>query len=1686
MSIEELNATTLDDLREKFNSVRRDDRGPVETFLDLLDTGRNQILTTLAPGLEKRARAKGNVGTGGTGRVYFSDVLGEMGMEPGLARGVLGFAGDIAFDPLTYLGPPGWGAKVATTGGRAVRVGLGGTRALKAGEKAVKSGGTIADDAVRGLYEAAGKPTNLRAGVMGDLQAGRGPVRKVGRGLGKVIGMEEGRKGGLIAQYADEVAMTTDAPEVAQRIQAVDAFLQKYGKGANPGIRIGKDAKGKVRVEIAGRGPGKVVGATSAVGHIPFTDIALNVPAFTADAISSARTLAMAAATGDKIGVAAAATSPKLQQMRTGVDEVNAIASEMEKLAEQERKFRESNADAITRLSVRGEPDQAQELPLYAQANADPDEPVARQLAEFRTMREGLAERIKSRADEVTTLLSQPEKYDSPKNIGQILAMKRMRREFEKSAAVAIDRLENIQEQAKLRSALKASESERLDDSMDVLRRLAQFDEATKKGGSMRAVNYAEGADLPPDLSPESGFVPPPEIDDALTPKAKRQRLEEIKAKLKGLSDDSPLRDDLLVERDLLRARRTMTTETVGNVAGEGKDRYTSRPFLGFYPPTGETVVNAHLDTIGEVSARVRPLLDEYEDAVSDLAEAQRKGDVTRGQSVAGESMNDLRERVDTLRDQLVEATAPLRQSHPMEFTYSTLDEVTEAIKANDRAQLTEANRRLLDMTDAEADIAESVADALHKSFRANLDMALATRTSAVAFLTPEQKRVLQLHKQFLGTEDSITGSATLAPIGAITDAIFGGDDGVHFAVRQRIGEYLRARFGGHNGEIADAARYAHYMADAGSRRAVQEFIAGAAREFQGIAAKHGMESQIDTLLAVAMALAYKARQTKAGKSLVHPLAFGTKEPAGWALELERAMKAGLLAPDSPLAKDIEAFVAKHTPMLDEMRDIAREGGMLGLGGVREGYIANVATPAGRKYMERAKRNDLGGGYGPAQQARLAGLQAFQKQRMTDSARFKSAVLGRDVEVFEGDRWVQTLTDAEIEAIPDTNARARIAELKGLLDEYDAMPARPPMLGNDPFTINQHAKEGRFALLLGSDEGVPGGFMDTNFLTMLASRLGQHERAVAKQSFLDTVVSQYAFLTSPGVIKRMANAKRGQEIDLGNGLVGKIIPLGGNMTGVQVGNDVFRGLRDEIRSKVNNPMIEQIGGGRDAIYDIKTAELIENAAGLYEDSKASREFWTALDRLTGAWKTVTLAHPSWWIGNVTGESINFQVQDANFVVALGKYGKRVAQMFKSLRDPERLTSLKMTVNGAETTGAELAELIDNTPVVGASLFGEPAAQSVERDLFTLPSRLGNIRESATREAVKHDRDRAMEHYATATGNRGWQSQAKAAGKVTSDRFNRYFKEPWFRINQRTSDMLRVVAYLSLRDQGIDHLAAVERVKRAGFDYQSLTSFESNWARRVFPFYTWLKNNSIYQAKMLMERPIYVGMFPSLYNAIEEATAGEERVPLHARPQWMRENLALQVGGKSESRVGLTLGTFLPQEQAMLLGRMVPGVGGIQDAAKQLTSSINPAIRTPLEIGFGKEAFSNRTIGDPIMSDLSIPEHIAGQVRPLREIPKLTRTVGEQGVAPGVARAFLGGRVQPMTDDRLASSRGREFREEDERYRRSIRKAEAQGDKARSLILRARQLKLYEQMMQAGFAEDVPAWARKQVQEMGAA
>lgn len=78
-------------------------------------------------------------GLAGEDRTSYSDVLGEAGMEPGWARSVLGFAGDVLLDPTTYL-TLGYGA-AAKAGGKAGAKGLGKLITKATGKEVLDRGG---------------------------------------------------------------------------------------------------------------------------------------------------------------------------------------------------------------------------------------------------------------------------------------------------------------------------------------------------------------------------------------------------------------------------------------------------------------------------------------------------------------------------------------------------------------------------------------------------------------------------------------------------------------------------------------------------------------------------------------------------------------------------------------------------------------------------------------------------------------------------------------------------------------------------------------------------------------------------------------------------------------------------------------------------------------------------------------------------------------------------------------------------------------------------------------------------------------------------------------------------------------------------------------------------------------------------------------------------------------------------------------------------------------------------------------------------------------------------------------------------------------------------------------------------------------------------------------------------------
>ena len=133
MSIAEINSLDMDELRNRFGKIKREDRTPVEQVLDLIDLPRNAIvnLGAAAVGADRQALSGGDTGTLGLPKITASDVLKGLGVKNRLVNGIVGFAGDVALDPLTYVGPAGWGAKLASGGGKSLSLTRRGSIALR-------------------------------------------------------------------------------------------------------------------------------------------------------------------------------------------------------------------------------------------------------------------------------------------------------------------------------------------------------------------------------------------------------------------------------------------------------------------------------------------------------------------------------------------------------------------------------------------------------------------------------------------------------------------------------------------------------------------------------------------------------------------------------------------------------------------------------------------------------------------------------------------------------------------------------------------------------------------------------------------------------------------------------------------------------------------------------------------------------------------------------------------------------------------------------------------------------------------------------------------------------------------------------------------------------------------------------------------------------------------------------------------------------------------------------------------------------------------------------------------------------------------------------------------------------------------------------------------------------------------
>jgi hypothetical protein len=272
LSIAELNSLDIEQVRERLERSRPDSRTAFVRALDLIDLPRNAVANLIsevaAPGLKREKAQSGDRAAAGLPRIMFSDFLREAGVDNRVVRGIAGFVGDVALDPLTYLGGAGIGLKVTSKAGQSVQIGKAAGRGLRRAEKTLARGGTPSAGPAADLLKGVSLTTERIAPLRASRQAAGRTEKEIQNEIQSFIRKrtqgnlgEPGGRPGIIGRAVDD-AQAVPGSVTERQLQAGKAFVAEGTPGARSTLRIGTG--GQVGSQIL---------------RVPFTDIGIQGPA---------------------------------------------------------------------------------------------------------------------------------------------------------------------------------------------------------------------------------------------------------------------------------------------------------------------------------------------------------------------------------------------------------------------------------------------------------------------------------------------------------------------------------------------------------------------------------------------------------------------------------------------------------------------------------------------------------------------------------------------------------------------------------------------------------------------------------------------------------------------------------------------------------------------------------------------------------------------------------------------------------------------------------------------------------------------------------------------------------------------------------------------------------------------------------------------------------------------------------------------------------------------------------------------------------------------------------------------------------------------------------------------------------------------------------------------------------------
>lgn len=176
---------------------------------------------------------------------------------------------------------------------------------------------------------------------------------------------------------------------------------------------------------------------------------------------------------------------------------------------------------------------------------------------------------------------------------------------------------------------------------------------------------------------------------------------------------------------------------------------------------------------------------------------------------------------------------------------------------------------------------------------------------------------------------------------------------------------------------------------------------------------------------------------------------------------------------------------------------------------------------------------------------------------------------------------------------------------------------------------------------------------------------------------------------------------------------------------------------------------------------------------------------------------------------------------------------------------------------------------------------------------------------------------------------------------------------------------RLAQFTALLKQGYDFEEAAEIVTKYLFDYSDLTHFEKKWMKRIFPYYTWMRKNSVLQVRELIDQPNKYAQVGKLGQSMENSADPNNEIEDKYISNYARDWTLMPFTMKNKDGVEepVLFSSNLPFKD---LAGMPFDPFNIVDSMRNLIAQTSPVFKKPAELLFNY----NIHYDSPIVSEHS--------------------------------------------------------------------------------------------------------------------